>query len=275
MAKNEVAEKKTTAVAPASDFEQFDGLGFEETTSEDMAIPFLRILADLSPQVQKRKAEYVEGAEPGMIFNTVLNEVYEGEEGIQVVPCHYFRRYVEWRPREQGGGYVQAFMPDDPILSETVRNDRNQDVLPNGNHLVNTAHFFCLFLHPEKGPLHALVTMSSTQLKKAKKWLSMAQTLTGKTKDGRIFTLPLMSQVYRMATVPEENDRGSWYGWEITRERQLDLSDEADRAVFEAAVAFAKSVKSGEVEIKEDSTATAPDAGDIIDSTVGDDDIPF
>ena len=35
----------------------------------------------LAHKLKKRDGAYVEGAEAGMIFNTVLNEVYEAEKG--------------------------------------------------------------------------------------------------------------------------------------------------------------------------------------------------
>ena len=103
MTKNAVAVKKekSTAVAIAADFEAFAGMGMEQVSTEDMSVPFLRILAQLSPQVNKRDGAYVEGAEPGFIYNTVANEAYDGDAGIQVIPCYYSRRLVEWKPREK------------------------------------------------------------------------------------------------------------------------------------------------------------------------------
>ena len=230
-------------------FEELAGAGFTEVSTEDLAIPFLRILAQLSPQVNKREGAYVEGAEAGMIFNTVLNDVYDGVEGIKVIPCHYNRRMVEWKQRDQGGGYVDSYQPDDPYCKTATRDERGQDVLPNGNILTNTAQFFVLLLHPELGPQRALITMSSTQLKKSRKWLSQMQSLTAKGKNG-VFVLPMMSQIYNLTTVAESNDKGSWFGWEVSRERQLDLDNESD--MFDMAVAFAKSVRAGDVKVKQE-----------------------
>ena len=250
MSKNAVAKKDDTLPAFGEDLERFAGLGTQDISTEDMATPFLRILADLSPQVQKRKAEYVPGAEPGMIFNTVRNEVYDGEEGVLVVPCHYYRRYVEWTPRESGGGYVASYEPDDPIIATASRGSKGEDLLENGNLLANTAHFFVLQLFEEEGPQPALVTMSSTQLKKSRTWNSQMNSVTGKGASGNIYTVPTMVQVYRLRTVPEENDKGSWYGWSITRERFLDYNGE-EKSIFEQAVTFHKSVRAGEVEVRD------------------------
>ena len=74
MAKKELAETNGGELAAYEGFEDFSGEGFAEVTSEDLAIPFLRVLAQLSPQVNKRDAAYVQGAEAGQMFNTVLNE---------------------------------------------------------------------------------------------------------------------------------------------------------------------------------------------------------
>jgi len=68
-----------------------------------------------------------------------------------------------------------------------------------------------------------------------------------------MFVLPMMSQVYRLRTVEERNDKGSWFGWEISHERSLDLADE--KPLFDLGVSFSKSVRAGEVKVKEDQGA--------------------
>lgn len=250
---NAVAKKEATsnevAVVDFSPFEQFANAGMEDVRSEDMSIPFLRILAQLSPQVNKRDGAYVDGAEAGMIYNTVANEAYNGEAGVTVIPCYYSRRYVEWKPREKGGGYVGSYAADDPIVSRAVRNSIGVDVLPNGNLLTNTAQFFVLMLHEELGPQRCLITMSSTQLKKARKWLTQMQSLQARGKNG-MFTLPMMSQKYTLRTAEERNDKGSWFGWDVSRQGPIDMTTESE--LFDMGLTFAKSVKAGEVKVKEE-----------------------
>ena len=199
--------KQKGAVA-TTQFESFEWTGFEEVTTENLAIPFIRILAQLSPQVNKRDGAYVEGAEAGHIYNTVQNEVYDGTQGISVIPCYYSRKYVEWTPREKGGGYIQSYATTDPIVKTAVKNEMGQDILPDsGNLLSNTSHFFVLHLHKTLGPQRGLITMTSTQLKKGRKWLTQAQQFTAKKQNGSIMQLPLMSQVYTLKTVEEKNEK--------------------------------------------------------------------
>ena len=238
-------------IALATSFEDFQGAGFRETQTEDYQIPFLRILAQLSPQVNKREGSYVEGAEAGMLYNTVLNKVYDGEKGLECIPCHYNRRFVEWVARENGGGYVASYDPTDPIVKTTTKNDRGQDILPNGNTLTNTAQFFVMLLDPDEGFTKAIITMSSTQLKKARRWNTQMQSLKERGKNG-LFILPMMSHIWKLTTVPESNDKGSWFGWNHSMVRRLDLSNEDDQSLFEEGVSFSKSVLAGEVEGKDD-----------------------
>ena len=270
---NEVALKATdnvVALQASTGFESFVGLGVEELTTQDMAIPFLRILAQLSPQVNKRDGAYVKDAEPGMIYNTVANEVYSGEQGITVIPCRYSMRQVEWKPREKGGGYVNSYHGEDPITKTTRKDDRGQDVLPNGNLLTRTAQWFVLLLHPENGPQRCLITMSSTQLKKSRNWVTMTQSVMGRNKNGS-FVMPIMSQFYTLRTTEERNDKGSWFGWDIARIGQLDIGTEEngwqgkDSELLQMGVTFSKAVASGDVKVKEDN----------MDSHESDDAAPF
>ena len=260
----EIAEKASTEVVAYEGMEEFADVGFSEVTSDDLAIPFFRILQAMSPQKNKRDGAYVEGAEEGMFFNTVLNRVYDGEQGVDIIPCYYCRRFVEWRP--DNGGYVASHEVTDPIVGTATRGADNNDWLPNGNYIENTAQFYCIVLDPELGPQRVLLTMTSTQLKKARKWLTQAQSLTAKGKNG-MYVLPLMSQVYHARTVPENNDQGSWFGWEITRSRGLNPEVEEDKELFEMALAFAHSVKAGEVQVKQENPTSVD--GDVIDHDDG------
>ena len=116
----------------------------------------------LSPETNKRDAKYVEGAEPGMIFNTVTKQLYDGEKGVSVIPCYYKREYVEWSDRGEGtSAPIAIHAVDSGIIKDTTRDASYKDRLPNGNYLENTASYFVLL---ESGEA-ALISMKSTQLK--------------------------------------------------------------------------------------------------------------
>ena len=88
---NQVTKKEKSDLALTGMFEEDANTSFSKMGSEDFALPFLRVLGQLSPETNKRDAKYVEGAEPGMIFNTVTKQLYDGEAGVNVIPCYYKR----------------------------------------------------------------------------------------------------------------------------------------------------------------------------------------
>ena len=53
------------------------GLGNENVGTDDLAIPRLDLIQQLSPQIDKSSPKYIEGAETGHIFNTLTGEVYD------------------------------------------------------------------------------------------------------------------------------------------------------------------------------------------------------
>ena len=82
MAKDKLADKANTQVSLELSFEE-DGATFDGMTSEDLALPFLRLLTNMSPQIGE-----VDGANPGMIFNTATEELFDGDEGVQSCRVH-------------------------------------------------------------------------------------------------------------------------------------------------------------------------------------------
>lgn len=253
MAKNAVAVAEPKAgglsVIGGIDLEQYAGAGLQEMKATDLAIPFLRILAQLSPQVNKRDGAYVQGAEAGDIYHTVSNTAFKGTEGVTVVPCHVQHRLLEWKPREKGGGFVGAHFPDDPIVKTTRRDDRGNEVLPNGNYLVNTYQFFVLLL-TEDGPQQCIIPMSSSQIKTAKKWNTAMRSQTFRGKNGNLLVYSAFTSKYKLTTVPQQNDKGSWFGWNIER---LGFLDESEAYLLPIANQFMEAVSAGAVSVREDS----------------------
>ena len=252
MAKNEIAEQKTnSALAIMSDLEQDANAGFDGMTQEDYALPFLRLLTSTSPEVGE-----VDGALPGMILNSVTGELYDGKKGVTVVPCAYVRQYIEWAPRGQGSGApVHIYPATSDILSQTHKEPGdNKDYLDNGNYIENTANYYVMLVNADGVPEPALITMKSTQLKKSRKWNSMMQSVKLQGKNG-LFTPPMYSQMYRLTTQPESNDKGKWFGWEVERIGTIDRDD-----VYAACKSFALSVSSGAVRGKHESEGDAASA---------------
>ena len=236
--------KKQANLPVTGMFEQDASQGLENMDQQDLALPFLRILGQLSPQVNKRDAKYVEGAEPGMIYNTVTHELYDGTKGINVVPCYYKREYIEWQDRGEGSGApVAIHAASSGIINESTRDSINKDRLKNGNYLENTASYFVI-VSKDNGAETALITMKSTQLKVSKNWNSIMSGIKLQGKNG-MFTPPMCSHLYNLKTVPQSNDKGSWFGWSVSK-----IGPIQDKALYEQAKSFADSIKKGAIQAK-------------------------
>ena len=236
---NQVATKKEGALA-TNLFEADANKGSQNMSQDDLALPFLKVLGQLSPEVNKTHGKYVEGAEPGKIINTVTNELYDK---ISVVPCHYKRQYIEWQDRgASSGAPVAIHDADSDIVSQTTRDKSYKDRLPNGNYLENTANHFVLVVG--KNPETALISMKSTQLKVSRKWNSMMMGIKLQGKNG-LFTPPTYSHIYNLSTVQMSNDKGTWFGWDVAKAGPVE-----DKSIYDMAKSFAESVNKGDVQAK-------------------------
>ena len=246
---NQVAEKKKTDVALTSMFEQDANTSISNMDTDDYALPFLRVLGQLSPECNKRDAKYVDGAEPGMIFNTVTKQLYDGEGGVNIIPCYYKREYVEWSDRGEGtSAPVAIHSVASGIINDATRGADYKDRLPNGNYLENTASYFVMLPDMQQ----ALITMKSTQLKVSRSWNSMMNSIKLQGKNG-LFTPAAYSHVYKLSTVQQSNDKGTWFGWNIEK-----VGPVQDKNLYEAAKQFASSVTNVEVKHGEGETKSKP-----------------
>ena len=239
-----VAEKSNTNVV------EFDPTMFEadagqgtEMGQEDLALPFLKIISALDPLLDDENFT----GRKGDIYNTVTGTVYSGKEGIQVIPCAYQRRFIQWAPRGSGSGAPQAiYTPGDKIPKTTRDSTDNREYVDGGNgeYIEETHQHFVVILNEDGSAETALIAMKSTQLKKSRKWNSMVAGLKMQGKNGP-FTPARFSHVYHLKTLSEENSKGSWHGWEMSR-----VGPVSDAALYMQAKQFAESIGSGDVVVK-------------------------
>ena len=129
----QIAKRENAGALATNVFEADAGQGIANIKQEDLALPFLKVLGQLSPEVNTRDAKYVKGAQPGMIINTVTAELFDGAKGIEVLPVYYKRQYIEWQDRgESMGAPVAIHEVNSDLLSKVTRDKSNKDRLPNG-----------------------------------------------------------------------------------------------------------------------------------------------
>ena len=238
----QIAKRENAGPLATNVFEADAGQGIANIKQEDLALPFLKVLGQLSPEVNTRDAKHVEGAQPGMIVNSVTNELYDGNKGVEVLPVYYKRQYIEWQDRgESKGAPVNIYDAGDDI-PQTTRDKSNKDRLANGNYLENTVSHFVVLLG--KTPTTALISMKATQLKISRKWNSMMMGIKMQGKNG-LFTPPTYSHIYKLKTVQQSNDKGTWFGWDVSKVGPI-----TDKGIYAIAKGFSDNVAKGAVVAK-------------------------
>lgn len=252
--KNEVVEQKGGAVA-AYDYGQYAGQGFEAHTSEDYATPFLGLLQSNSPI-----CETLAGAKAGKMMNTVTQDIYDGEEGIVFIPATTDHMFVEWVPRNLGGGFVSIHGLDSDIVKKAkAEQEFGKYKMVKGdlksNDLIETFYVYGIRVNESGGPEPMIIAFSSTKIKVYKRWMSKARTIQIALPSGQRISPPLFAHKYRMTTIQEKNADGSFYNFQVgfDGEKAENCRLETTDPLFLAAVAFAEQMKSGKVKAAYDS----------------------
>jgi hypothetical protein len=254
--KNELVETKKTGVALPINYGADGYTGLEGTSKDDFAIPMLRIIQRMSPQLTKSDPNYIKGATAGMILNSAINKAYPGDEGIFVVPCSYKRSYIEFVLRENGGGFKGEHPDDTPLIRECKRDDKNRDILPNGHQLVDTRTFGVLMIEEGGVATPCVLTFSSTQGKKSQRWLTQMQALMSKEIGEYGKPLPMFAHIWKLTTQEESNDKGTWDGWVIEHVGLLhEVLGARAQDIFTQARVFAESMRSGAMRARHDDEA--------------------
>jgi hypothetical protein len=225
-----MSESKEVAVAtpagvPATSYDYGDdsGAGFEGTQSKDLSVPFLAILQSNSPQVVDKDPV---GAESGMLFNTVTKQMWDGEgptaDGVAFIPVHKEQVYVEWVPRDAGGGMVGMHDPNGDVVEKAIEDndgkpfgklhcpDSRSDAKSGAmNDLVQTFYVYGLFLDEDGISTvgFGVVSFTSTKIKPYRDWITAMYTLKGKP--------PMFANRAILRTVKQKNDSGTFFNFRI------------------------------------------------------------
>lgn len=242
----EVAVPPKREVGQVYDYGEHANAGYEGATSADFAIPFLAILQSQSPQVTKGKPSFREDARSGQLLNTVTGELFDGEQGLVLVPCCREYKTVEWLPREKGGGLVAMHEPNSDMVLKArgAAKEFGEWKTPNGNDLVDTFYLYCLVLSDvnaeEPEGLPVVVAFNSTKIKKYKQMMSKLRAIKGGP--------PLYAFRIRLRSVPDSNSKGSFFNFDISPAVGQDYSESQlppTSAVFLAGAELKKQVQGG------------------------------
>lgn len=275
-------------------YADYAGAGMEDVSSSEMLIPFLRIVQPTANVLKETDPSYDDSVKKGMIFNTATGLYVSRDVGFGFVPTNRQASYNEWVPISAGGGSGSGFRGvwdhDDPRIAPMLKQQGAFKPLNTGQgtELIETFTIYGAAVPIVDGVWHndeamaAVISFSSTQIKKYKMWVTRLQALTGAPRP----KYPMFAWRWHLTTQPEFNAKGAFYGWRIGL-----VADTADGArlapndgLFQMAAEIHNLVKSGaaKVDFAQSGGAAEPSGGDVdhtkgqtIDQSRVDEEIPF
>jgi len=217
-AKKEVAKKEDQLPA----YMRSEGKGQDGVSAEDLVIPRLEIIQAISPQVSKNKPEFIEGATPGIFYNTASNELYG--EHVKFVPIYFKKEFIIWKDRKSGGGYRGSFGTEAEAIEEMEGLDDGAQCA-----VAETHNHFGFLLKDSGKAEEIVVTASRSKLKFSRQFNSMVRMAGGDR----------FSREYEINVVEASNDLGSWFSQNV---KQLGYVSEE---VYKAADKFYDNMASG------------------------------
>lgn len=239
------------ALALPFDYGETANAGWEGTSSSDFAIPFLSVLQSGSPQVKKQKAEYIEGAQEGMLLNTASNEIIDGTTGVTIVPCYTEHIFIEWKNRQKDtGGFIGIHQPDSDVVKRAVAASTQYGkytVPVDGgidHDLVETFMIYCILVDADgeiEGP--CMISFASTKIKAYKNTLTPLRKIKGRP--------PLFAFKLKVTTVFETRSKGDSWNFKIVPANGSPVDSLIDPAgtLFAAGKEFKEQVESGKAKV--------------------------
>jgi len=192
--------------------------GTEHMEQEDVQIPRLTIAQQMSPEVEDGHSKYIGDLKVGEIFNSLTQKIYgKGPLDFAIVRASK-PRWVEFAPRDEGGGVVD---PDVPAGDE--RTEFRVDDFGKRRPPVATKFYdFVLVLDPDGEREIVALSLKSTGI-------AVAKALNGLIK---IRNAPIYAGIYRATSRTKKNAKGTFHqfniqpaGWPKTEETMKFLEE--------------------------------------------------
>lgn len=189
--------------------------GFEAIDTSTMAIPFIRLAQDLTPQTKKQKDEYIEGLEPGKWFNTASKEILESFEFIVL---KFERMYIEWKAKR--GGMVGYHTPENAenlAVDKTFGKWKTAD----DNDLVEYYVYYGLIAGREAEGV-VVLSFASTAIKIAKEWNRLMTTyMMDDGQGGKRRAMPYYL-VFKIESQHKTKGDNDWFVPKVSYSRAID-----------------------------------------------------
>jgi hypothetical protein len=250
---NEVDKVKGTAMAESFDYGEMAHEGFEGTTIKDLSIPFINVLQSNSPEVEDQT---IPGAKAGDLVNSVTKEILK--QPLIVLPLEKEESWVEWVPRNQGGGLVDRHAPDSELVLGLIKQNGGSRIPPKDaegkriafkspkrNDVIETHYVYALILSEDGETVegYCVLSFASAKIKAFKDWMTALYTQKGRP--------PIFANRAKVSTSKQKNEQGTFYIYAIHplkdtwRESLIPPNTENGMALLTEAKEFRKMIQEG------------------------------
>ena len=219
--------------------------GSEGVGADDLQIPRIGIVQDLSPERKKNQPEYIDGADSGMMYNSVTRQLYAA--ALLVIPVIFRKEYLLWKPRSEGGGFRGMFKDEQSAIQA-------QRQLPEATDLVDTAQQFCLVSADQgKSWSEAVVSMAKSNAAVSRGWNSDIRMRCADAEGN--YMCDRFATMYTLEVLEKTNDKGTFFVFKTQFAGYVQ-----DEAVYKRAETVYDAVKAGVKDVSRDAPTDAPAA---------------
>lgn len=221
-----------------------------DATQEEIILPRINLLQNLSDAVTKGNPKKIEGAEAGDLLEVVTETIYKGEIGFLFIPVKMFVSYIEWEGEPKGKivnnyGADATFYIQQKNAGKINTNGKIIGTAPNRT-IEKNINYYGYILNEKNNEISPVwIPFRKTQVKIAQKFNTM---ILSKKLDGK--NLPPFSYIYRIFSVLEQNEKGSWANYKVENHKSLfELEKEVALRIYNDAKKDRKAFEEGQKKI--------------------------
>jgi hypothetical protein len=236
-----------------------------EMSADDLRLPRLSIAQGLSPELTPGNPQYNPDLKMFQLFNNLTQEIY-GMGPLIFVPVRHDVRWIEFKPRSEGGGVVDMNVPpNDPrtLWRRDPGGDRKKDQPPIATKFNEYVVLLVQDGSPEPEPIVISIKDTNKENRRAATNLNgyIALPTVIPTKQGkRKVRLPIYGKMYSVESGTAKNDKGT-YGVHVIKQVGVVM----DAILGNRAMQFLKMIEGKNINVEreaptEDEIDSAADA---------------
>lgn len=206
---SDVTKADTTAMTDAELerlSEQYAGMGTSDR-EEDRIQAWVKVLHQLSPELNRNEPTYVENGKAGDIWIAAHSLLIPGQVGFHFQQCGYQYTWVEWPGSPGSGGRPVARHSGKPAHLGGESTAIGKIDLPNGHQIIETRYHMGIVYVEDHPPFPATIAYSSSGSPVSTNWIN--KQWSKRNPNGSL--APAFKYLWHMTTVERSNDRGRWY----------------------------------------------------------------